>query len=190
MIYMTHDTDNRRTLRHVLFILILFFQKLFYYIHFHFFFTYDLIFDGNLFCRFKADLLIYRYDLPLQEQFLHDNGRLYFHLICQLSDRKHLRQCNRLDLLFLFLFYFLLRFDESSRFVFILTVAIFIDCIFSGTSVSFLIDTAVVIPMLLRILYRRFRHERSGRSRFSVFIVLPAIASFRAVSITKAPATI
>ncbi len=65
MIHMPHNTDNRRTLYHILFVLFLFPEKLFDHIHFYFLLADDFIFDSNFFRRFKADFLVDRNDLAL-----------------------------------------------------------------------------------------------------------------------------
>ena len=94
MVYMTHNTDYRRTLLHLLFVLFLFLQKFLYHIHDLFFFTEDLKLQSNFLCRLIIDLLVYGHDFSLQEKLFHNHRRDDLHLICQFFDCKNFRNYN------------------------------------------------------------------------------------------------
>ena len=191
MVYVSHHADNRRTFYHCLFVFILFTQKFLNDIDFYFPLTNDLIFNGNFFCRLKADLLIDCDHLPLEEQFFHDHGRLNLHFICQFLDCQRIRQCNGFDLFFLFFFCFFLRFDKPARFVSVLSVAVLVNGIFSGSFITLLIHPAFfIVPVLFSLFCRSLRCKGFRTHRFPEFIVLPASSLFRTIAIVKIPATV
>ena len=109
VVNMTHNAHYRRTFLHLLLIFVFLFQKLFDDVHDFLFLAQDVIFQCDLLCRFIINLLVYRHNLSLHKQFLHDHGRHDLHLIGQLFKREYLRNHNRLDRLF-YLLHFLLRF--------------------------------------------------------------------------------
>ena len=133
MVYMSHYTDNRSTLYHVLCSLLIFLKEFFDNIHLNLLLAHNVELDGNVFCLLVADLLIKCNNLTLQEQLLDNNRRLHLHLICQIFNSQNLRDCNYLDLLYrLFL---LLRLDESAGFILVLDFNVFIESVLLGSLV-------------------------------------------------------
>ncbi len=112
MIDMSHDTDDRRSLRHVLDVFLILFEQFGDHIDLYFLLADDLIFNRDLLCLFVADLLIDRHDLALQKELLHDRRGLQLHLIRKFSDREGIRKRDHFDLLFLLLL-FLFGSDKS-----------------------------------------------------------------------------
>ena len=114
MIYMAHDTDDRRTFYHQAFIFLVLFQKFLNHIDDFFLFAENVKFHRDLFRCIKIDLLIDCYNLALEKQFLDNNRRHHFHLVCKFFNRKDFRDHDLFDLLlflFLLLGLWLLYFD-------------------------------------------------------------------------------
>ena len=105
VVNVSHNTDNRRTLLHFLFVLFFFFEKLFDHIDNFFFFTEYLKFQCNLFRCLVIDFLIDRYDLALHKELLHDYRRYDLHLVCQFFNCQNLWDYDGFDLFFLLLLF-------------------------------------------------------------------------------------
>ena len=192
MIDMTHNTDNRRSLYHVLFVFIVLFQQFFDHIDLYFLLTDDVVIDRNVFSRLKINFLVDCDDLSLHEEFLHDSGRLQLHLICQILDRDCFRNCDHLDLFF-YNFLFLFRLDKSACFIFVFQhccIVIFVDMILFASLISFLTHAPLfIITMLFRLIHRCFRNISFTRLIFAESILRSAIASVRAVITCKRSVT-
>ena len=151
MVNMPHNTDNRRTLFHLLFVLFILFQKFFNDIHYFFFLTENVKFQRDFFCRFIIHFLIHCNDLALHKQLFDNSRRNNFHLISQLLNSQHFRNHNRFDRLFLFLL-FMLRFLHL-RFLFLLLLSSLWHSVFIIVSVIFfLIVVFAFILISLRLL--------------------------------------
>ena len=114
VVNVTHNTDYGRSFHQILFILLVLLQQFLDNVHLHFLLAEDVVLHGNVFRILIGNLLVYRHNLTLQEQLLHNCGGLQFHLFCQLLDGDGLRQRDNLDYLLYHLFLLLFRLDESS----------------------------------------------------------------------------
>ena len=91
MVNVSHNTYNRRTFLHLLFVFFFLFQEFFNYIYNFFFLAEYIKLKRNLFCCIIINLLINSYDLALHKELLNNNRWYDLHLICQFFDCKDLR---------------------------------------------------------------------------------------------------
>ena len=117
VVNMTHNTDNRRSAQQIIICFFLFLKQFFDDIDLYFFFTDDIIINCNIFSIIIRNFRVHRNDLALQKQLFNDRRGLHLHLIGKLLDCKRFRKRDHLDLFFLSLFHFLLRFDEFTGFI-------------------------------------------------------------------------
>ncbi len=99
VVYVSHDTDHRRTLLHGALVLFVLLQKLFDDVHHFLLLAQNIKFHGDLFRRIIVDLLIDGGYLSLHKELLYDNRRNDLHLIRKLFDGQKLRKDDLLDLL-------------------------------------------------------------------------------------------
>ena len=133
MVNVTHNTDNRRTLHHICFILFVFFQKFFDHIDNYFFLTKNIEFHCDFFCCLIINFLVYCYNLALHKQLFNNYRWNNLHLISKFLDCKNFRNCNlfnfffhlnRLRLWFLRFFHFSYLFLLFTFFAFILKLSV------------------------------------------------------------------
>ena len=113
VVNVSHNTYNRRTLHHILLVLLILSEELLDHIDLFLLLAEDVKFHGDLFSLVVINLLVDGDNGSLKEQLLYNHGRLHLHLLSQLLDGDNLRQNNGLYFLCLRLF-LLLRHDEGS----------------------------------------------------------------------------
>ena len=151
VVYMAHDTDNRRSGDHILFGILFFAKQFLNDIDFLFFLAEDVVVKRDLFRLVILHFAVRSHDLTSQEQLLDDLRRIHMHGFSQFSDRELLGNSDRLDLLLDSSFHLFLRADELSGLVAASSVRfiLIIDEILFGTLIALLVHLSLIIISVL-----------------------------------------
>ena len=151
MVNVSHDTDDRGPLDHILFVLVVFLQEFFDHVDLFLLLAEDIIIHGDGFSFLIGDFAVDGHDLARQEELLNDFRSLQVHFLGQLTDGELLRDLDGLDLLFDLVFRLLFRPDEPAGPVLLLLVLLGVDQVLSGAPVAVLVHLAFVIFTLLAV---------------------------------------
>ena len=151
MVNVSHDTDDRGPLDHILFVLVVFLQEFFDHVDLFLLLTEDIIIHGDGLGFLIRDFAVDGHDLARQEELLNDLRGLQVHFFRQLTDGELLRDLDGLDLLFDLVFRLLFRPDEPAGPVLLLLVLLGVDQVLFGAPVAVLVHLTFVIITLLAV---------------------------------------